>query len=1251
MINPQRSTLNSDSLRLAKSSVSNCVVSPRQRLLARLVCLFILIAASPLLSKAQTPIPILVSEATSTRAVALESVTFTPEPFATISSHSWNADHKTRVMLFALNLSLQPGETLLAVTADAEDGAHRFYNLPVEYLGPVPDQPSLTAVVLILSSDFNDPGDLLVRVFHQGIASNRVRLAIGHKGGGPADDVGAGPTPAPPYAISGTVTESGLGISGVMLSLSEGLGGPQNQRVTGGTGAYQFSVAAAGGNYTLTPAKTFYDFSPSSRTFSNLSNNQSNNFIATRQAHNIAGVVRDEAGQGLDGLQVTLTSAAGTNIGTTITANGGNYSFANLPAGFGYTVTPANTNVFTFELQSTSPLTSDLTFNFNGLRRSYAISGRITDGGNGLAGVRIALNGSTAATTTDALGNYSFANLPAGVGYTVTPANTNVFRFTPQITSALTTNLTFNFDGQRRVYTISGRITEGANGLAGVRIALNGSTAATTTDALGNYSFANLPAGFGYTVTPANTNVFTFEFQSTSLLTSDLTLNFDGLRRSYAISGRITDGTKGLAGWSVAFSGSQVLIPADAAGYYVRYVPAGYSYTVTPQNSGVFTFTSQTTQPLTSDVTLNFTGQRRAYTIGGRIADGPNGLPGINVALNGSQATTTTDAGGNYSFTNVTAGFDYIVTPSRAHYTFTPGSLTFNNLSNNQQADFNGLLRYHIAGRMVDDAGLGLAGVTMTIGGSQSTATFTSADGSYSFAVPPGSYTLTPSIEQNWFTFSPASQTFNNLTDDQTTDFLATATQPVDEGYVLEFDGTPKTVYYGPYWDPDVDLGHFFWEFWAMPGNHAGATYLLSDGYGGAHALLFGFANLGSSEPGRYEFIGDIFDGVTHQNYFRSDQGPAPGEWGHFAVGWDGQNITTYLNGVPVGKTPFRGPRRTPGPAGGGGWLFMGGSNHNNFDGRIAQLRGYEVANPREDPTGVDKTRVESSFAPQTVFNRDGNLLSYYFRPAPTVADLSNGYAGQSHPGILLDMLNGFSFSSPGNPTPEFVIDPTAPNFAAGTAPAPVNVANPPAVPTGARIFDSFSRPNVTLLFNGQGGLGVTEGGSAGTKAWQINQGNSLPFGILNGRAVMLGNDISLTWVTTGSISGNLDTRVDRHAGTNGSGLDTGLCFRVLNGGSFFFAYTSAGAVDSDPRRLAVGYYVDGQRVNLASAIVMPASWTTLRAVTKNSGELAVYADGALLYSTSNSTLAQATGSGLYNNSRGLGLVNRWDNFTVYNAP
>src|SRR5437879_6632299 len=42
-----------------------------------------------------------------------------------------------------------------------------------------------------------DLGDVLVRIYYHGTASNRVRVAIGHIGGGPPDDLGAVPTPGP----------------------------------------------------------------------------------------------------------------------------------------------------------------------------------------------------------------------------------------------------------------------------------------------------------------------------------------------------------------------------------------------------------------------------------------------------------------------------------------------------------------------------------------------------------------------------------------------------------------------------------------------------------------------------------------------------------------------------------------------------------------------------------------------------------------------------------------------------------------------------------------------------------------------------------------------------------------------------------------------------------------------------------------------------------------------------------------------
>ena len=148
-------------------------------------------------SNAQTPRPVLYSRPDSTRAIAVDSVTSTREPFAVTTPVAFSTDRSTRVMLFAGNLRLQDGEGFSVVTADAEDEAHTIFPLSVESVGPVPDQNWATAVVLKLDNRMADAGDVLVRIYYRGVASNRVRVALGHTGGGPPDDFGAVPTPGP----------------------------------------------------------------------------------------------------------------------------------------------------------------------------------------------------------------------------------------------------------------------------------------------------------------------------------------------------------------------------------------------------------------------------------------------------------------------------------------------------------------------------------------------------------------------------------------------------------------------------------------------------------------------------------------------------------------------------------------------------------------------------------------------------------------------------------------------------------------------------------------------------------------------------------------------------------------------------------------------------------------------------------------------------------------------------------------------
>src|SRR2546423_803966 len=158
-------------------------------------------------SCAQGETLILISRETSTRAVAVDSVTLKTEPFNPISEVHWGNDNHTRVMLFAMGLdrNVPAGE----VTASAEDGEHNIYSLTVEYVGPVPEEDWATAVVVRLDDALHDAGDVLIGISYQGIKSNRVRVGIGHIGDGPPDDEGAVPTPGTNHATVQTAITAG----------------------------------------------------------------------------------------------------------------------------------------------------------------------------------------------------------------------------------------------------------------------------------------------------------------------------------------------------------------------------------------------------------------------------------------------------------------------------------------------------------------------------------------------------------------------------------------------------------------------------------------------------------------------------------------------------------------------------------------------------------------------------------------------------------------------------------------------------------------------------------------------------------------------------------------------------------------------------------------------------------------------------------------------------------------------------------
>src|SRR2546421_7159855 len=186
----------------------------RQVFLAVSVAIGTLAPASALFdhSRAQSAKLTLISQETSTRAIALDSVTQKHEPFNSTSEVTWGNDNHQRVMLFAMGLdrSTPPAD----ISASAEDGSHNIYPLTVEYIGPVPEQDWVTSVVIRLNDRIGDVGDVLIGISYQGANSNRVRVGIGHVGDGPPDDQGAVPTPGgvtsplQPAATAGTLTTS-----------------------------------------------------------------------------------------------------------------------------------------------------------------------------------------------------------------------------------------------------------------------------------------------------------------------------------------------------------------------------------------------------------------------------------------------------------------------------------------------------------------------------------------------------------------------------------------------------------------------------------------------------------------------------------------------------------------------------------------------------------------------------------------------------------------------------------------------------------------------------------------------------------------------------------------------------------------------------------------------------------------------------------------------------------------------------------
>ncbi len=130
-----------------------------------------------------------------------------------------------------------------------------------------------------------------------------------------------------------------------------------------------------------------------------------------------------------------------------------------------------------------------------------------------------------------------------------------------------------------------------------------------------------------------------------------------------------------------------------------------------------------------------------------------------------------TASNGNYTVSGLANGYTYTVTPSKPGYTFDPVNRSYFKLNNNVfNANFTGTPpTYTISGRVTNNQGAGMSGVTMTLSGTESRTTTTNSNGDFSFATltANGNYTVTPS--KTGYSFTPPSRDYLNLNSNITT--------------------------------------------------------------------------------------------------------------------------------------------------------------------------------------------------------------------------------------------------------------------------------------------------------------------------------------------------------------------------------------------------------------------------------------------------------------------------------------------------
>jgi hypothetical protein len=306
------------------------------------------------------------------------------------------------------------------------------------------------------------------------------------------------------------------------------------------------------------------------------------------------------------------------------------------------------------------------------------LTGTVSVGAAAINGATIALTGpENRSTTTATTGVYTFEDLPLGdytvtttaMGFNCPPASATILAF--QTT-------TLNITCTPQVGTVSGTIRLDLSPVAGVAVtARQGTTTvgSTTTGSNGTYTFPSLLPG-QYTIDmtpPPNAVCPTTQRDVTVQSNLITTADFDCTSAPGSVTGTVRVDGVGRAGVTVTMTQGTTTIGTAttvAGGSYTipNVQPGSYTVAVTPPAGTVCATPSQAVAVQSNvTATANFDCTTVPGTVTGAVRLNSVGQSGVTVMLvqgTTTVGTTTTAAGGTYTFSNVQPGtYTATITP------------------------------------------------------------------------------------------------------------------------------------------------------------------------------------------------------------------------------------------------------------------------------------------------------------------------------------------------------------------------------------------------------------------------------------------------------------------------------------------------------------------------------------------------------------------------------------------------------------